>query len=477
MRVLLAVLVLLLSAVPASLAQTTDQDEILQHVSKAWTGDLDGMVERGFIRILTVYNPLFFSFDGADQRGLAVDVAHAFGEHLDETVGRVRSPTIVLIPVPRDELIPGLIAGRGDIAAANLTTTPERQKQVAFSSPIYPDIRELVITGPAAPQISSLDDLVKTELHLRRSSSYFEHLGTLNADRRKAGKPAIPVVAADENLEDYDLLDMVNSGVLPAIVVDSHKAALWKQVFPKIRVRDDLAIHSGNSVGWALRKNNPELQKSVHAFVKKIRKGTLLGNILIKRYLRDAEWMDKALSDEARKRFESTVDLIKQYATRYDFDWLMIAAQAYQESRFDQSKRSPAGAVGIMQLLPTTAADPNVDIPDVTSVENNVHAGVKYLRFLRDRYFSDPEISALDGLLLSFAAYNAGPGNVQRARRRASSMGFDPDRWFGHVEVAMFRAVSGQPVAYVRNIYKYYVTYSRLEEARIQREEAIGRQN
>jgi membrane-bound lytic murein transglycosylase MltF len=295
---------------------------------------------------------------------------------------------------------------------------------------------------------------------------------TLNAEREKAGKKPIPVVAVDEYLEDYDLLDLVNAGLMPAIVVDSHKAAFWAKVFPDIVVHKDLAIHTGNQVAWAIRKDSPQLLETVNAFAKKTRKGTLLGNIILKRYMSDAGWLDNALRKEDRKRYAETVDLIKRYSAEYDFDWLMIAAQAYQESRFDQSKKSSAGALGIMQLLPTTAADPAVGIPDISTAENNIHAGVKYLRWLRDNYFSGDEIEPLDRILFSFAAYNAGPGNTARARKRAAQLGFDPNRWFGHVEIGMYRAVSGEPASYVRKIYKYYVTYRRLELAREKQVEA-----
>jgi membrane-bound lytic murein transglycosylase MltF len=134
-------------------------------------------------------------------------------------------------------------------------------------------------------------------------------------------------------------------------------------------------------------------------------------------------------------------------------------AQAYQESGLDQSKRSPEGAIGVMQILPATAADRNVAIDDIHLLEPNIHAGVKYLRFLRDRYFDEPGIADLDRLLFAFAAYNAGPRNVARARTRATRSGFDPDIWFNNVEIAAGRAISREPVTYVRNIYKYYVAY------------------
>ena len=469
----LSALLLSISLVMFALPATAGESEILDHVSEAWIGDLDGITDRGFLRILTVHNPLYFTFDGVEQRGLATAFAHEYEEHLAELIGRVRSPTVVLIPVARDELLKGLLEGRGDIAAGNLTITPERSKIVQFASPMYPNINELVITGPAAAKVKSFDDLVQHGLHLRKSSSYYEHMIAFNAERVAAGKKSIPIKLVDEFLEDRDLLDLVNAGIFPAIVVDSHKATFWARVFPKISVHEDLAIKKGNKVAWAVRKDSPQLLESVNSFTKNTRKGTLLGNILLKRYLSGTSWMNNALDAKERKQFEATASLIKKYASQYDFDWIMIAAQAYQESGFDQSKESSAGALGIMQVLPSTAADHSVGIPDISTAENNIHAGMKYLHWLRKNYFSSEEIDPLDRILLSFAAYNAGPGNTIKARKRAAQLGFDPNRWFGHVEIGMYRAVSGEPASYVRNIYKYYVTYRRLEQARLAQAEAL----
>jgi membrane-bound lytic murein transglycosylase MltF len=469
---LLALLPVLFSYGPL-LAASADQDEIIQHANEPWSGDLAGITERRFLRILTVHNPLFFSFDGAKKQGIVADLAKMFEAHLAEEIGQVRSPTVVVIPVARDELIAGLIEGRGDLVMGNLTITPARQQQVDFGPAMYPNVDELVITGPAVKDIDSFDDLVKTGLYVRRSSSYFEHLQALNAQRKKQGKKQIPVTEANENLEDYDLLDMVNAGVIKAIVVDSHKATFWEQVLDKIKVHRDLSVHSGNQIAWAIRKDSPKLMKSITTFGKTVKKGSLLGNILLKRYFGNTRWLNNSLADKDRKRYEETIEFIKKYAGKYEFDWLMIAAQAYQESRFDQRKRSRAGAVGVMQVLPSTAADKAVGIPDITTLDNNVHAGVKYLNWLRQTYYTNDEISPLDRVLFSFAAYNAGPGNMRRARSRAKKLGFDPNRWFANVEIGMYRAVSGEPASYVRNIYKYYVTYQGLEKSRQARAKAL----
>ena len=461
-------------AMESRAAASGEDDHLLEHANESWLGDLDGMSKRGFLRILSVHNPLLFNFDGVEQRGMVAELARLYEKHLNAEIGRVRAPTVVVIPVTRDELIPGLLEGRGDLVMGNLTITPKRQEQVDFGPPIHANVDELVVTGPAVELVRSFDDLVYTGLYMRRSSSYYEHMQALNAKRWSRGKEPVPIIEADENLEDYDLLDLVNAGVIKAVVVDSHKAEFWKQVFGRIRVHENLVVHSGSEIAWAIRKDSPELMRSINAFGPTVRKGSLLGNVVRKRYFGNTAWLDNATDREARRRYEETIEIIKQYAGRYEFDWLLIAAQAYQESRFDQSKRSPAGALGVMQLMPATAAGREVGIADISSLENNIHAGVKYLHWLRKTYFADDGISELDRVLFSFAAYNAGPGNMKRARRRAKQLGFDANRWFGNVEIGMYRSVSGEPASYVRNIYKYYVTYQGLEKSRQARRIALA---
>ena len=456
------------------LAASDDTNDLIEHANEAWRGDLGGMSKRGFLRILTVHNPLFFSFDGVKQKGMVAELSKLYEKHLHEQIGRIKAPTVVVIPVARDELLPGLIEGRGDLVMGNLTITAERQKLVDFGPPLHANVDELVVTGPGASSVDSFDDLVQHGLYLRQTSSYYEHMQSLNAKRRSQGKEVIPITRADENLEDYDLLDLLNAGTIKAVVVDSHKAEFWAQVFDNIKVHRNLSVHSGNQIAWAIRKNSPELMQSISSFAPTVKKGSLLGNIVRKRYLGNIRWLQNASSGESRERYLETIEIIKQYAGRYDFDWLLIAAQAYQESRFDQSKQSSAGALGVMQLLPATAAGKEVNIPDISRMEDNVHAGVKYLHWLRKTYFTHPEISELDRVLFSFAAYNAGPGNMNRARRRAKQLGFDSNRWFSNVEIGMYRAVSGEPASYVRNIYKYYITYQGLEKSRQARQLALA---
>ncbi len=455
-----------------------DEEALIAHAKEPWFGDLDGMFERGFVRMLTVYSPLFFHYDGAEKKGLTYEFAVAFEKTLNEA-RKKNQPQIrvLMIPVPRDRLFTGLNDGLGDIAAANLTVTPRRQKQVQFSDPGHRGVTELVVTHADGPRISSLDDLVDLGVSIRKSSSYYEHLSALNRERKRARKKPVPIRLMDEWLEDYDLLEMVNARMLPAVVVDSYKADFWAKVFDNLVINEDVTVNTGGSIAWAMRKDSPQLLEAVNRFSEQARVGTRLGNIVVNRYYRNTKWVERALSDDGMARHQGTIELIKTYADRYDFDWAMILAQAYQESKLDQRQISPVGAIGVMQVMPATAADPIVDIPDITDEEQNIHAGVKYLRFLRDRHFNAPEISPLDQVLFSLAAYNAGPGAISRARSRAEKMGLDRNVWFGHVEVAAAAAISREPVIYVRNIYKYYVAYKLLEARRAELDKAKGKSN
>jgi membrane-bound lytic murein transglycosylase MltF len=443
-------------------------------LNKPWTGDFDGMVKKRRIRAMVVYSKTFYFLDQGHQRGLSYDLLKEFEKYVNNKLktGNLKIE-VIFIPVTRDEIIPGLVKGFGDIAVANLTITPQRQKQVEFSDPWMTGVKELLITGPAASPVASVEDLSGKEIHVRKSSSYYESLLKLNASFKKAGRQPIKLVIADEIFQDEDLLEMVNAGLIPMIVVDSHKALFWEQIFDQIKVRSDIAVRTGGDIAWAFRKNSPKLKAVVNEFVRGHKKGTLLGNILFKRYLRDNRYVKNSVSAQEMKKFRAMVEYFKTYADRYDFDYLMLGAQAYQESGLDQSKRSPAGAIGVMQVLPSTAADPNVGIPNIEKLENNIHAGTKYLRFIVDRYFNEPSIDQVNRMLFAFAAYNAGPARINDLRKKAAKTGRDPDVWFHNVEMTAAQEIGRETVQYVSNIYKYYIAYRMLAAQRKAKEQLL----
>jgi membrane-bound lytic murein transglycosylase MltF len=469
------VLALLMGAVwlpPAAGQEKTSADRV-REMTDTWTGDFDGMVERHQIRALVAFSKTFFFLDGKRKRGASYEALKEFEKTVNKQLKKKTVKVeMVFLPVSRDELIPGIVEGRGDIAAANLTITPERQELVDFSEPLFTGVSEIVVSGPGAPTVASVDDLAGQTIHVRKSSSYYASLVLLNEKLKKAGKPDVKLVLADENLEDEDLLEMVNAGLLPMIIMDSHKAKFWAQIFDKITLHPDIAVRTDGQIAWAFRKNSPELKKAVNAFVKENKKGTLMGNIIFKRYLKSAEYVKNSLSDEELKKFEATIEFFQRYAEEYEFDWLMVAALGYQESRLDQSVRSPVGAIGVMQVLPTTAKDPNVGIPNIEEIGPNIHAGTKYLHFLHHRYFQDPEMDELNQWLFTFAAYNAGPAKVRQLRKEAVEMGLDPNVWFRSVELVAAKRIGRETVQYVSNIYKYYIAYGLIAERRDLKEEA-----
>ncbi len=459
---------------PAALAQEAPADpaakevtadttmESLLPTNEMWTGDLDAMKKRRQIRLLVPYSKTFYAVDrGGKQFGITYDVGHAFEEWLNKREKtKSLKISVVFIPVARDRLLSGLVDGLGDIAAGNITVTEQRSALVQFGDPFAKNIKEVLVTGPTAVPIATLDDLAGREIYVRRSSSYFEHLQSLSGALAAKGLKAIVISELDDELEDEDVLEMVNAGLLPWAVVDEHKARIWTAVFTRLTVRSDLAINEGGQIAWAMRKDSPQLLAVVNEFTKTHKVGTTFGNILKKRYLGSDSFVKRSTSTEELEKFHAIVQFFKKYGQQYDFDWLMIAAQGYQESKLDQSARSPRGAVGVMQLLPTTAADPTVGIADIDkNTENNIHAGVKYLRTLVDKYLDDPALDRKNRTLMAFAAYNAGPGNLRKFRKLAANSGLDPNIWFHNVEHAAAEVVGRETVQYVSNIYKYYVAY------------------
>jgi membrane-bound lytic murein transglycosylase MltF len=425
-----------------------------------WKGDLDGMVERRLVRIVTVHSPVQYFIDKGRELGITYESARAFETQLNEKLGTGHVKVHVLVmPVPRDELIPRLLAGQADIAAATLTITPERLQQVDFSDPTAKGVSEILVTGPGSAGVSGVDALSGMEVHVRASSSYAEHLKAINQRFASQGKAPVNVVSADEHLEDGDLLEMVAAGLIPATIADSFMVDLWVQVFPAMKPHPDVAVATDGEIGWAFRKSSPQLKEAVNAFAKTQKQGTLAGNLLINKYLKSAKWAKNARSEEDIARFRSMVDLFQKYSSQYDFDWLLMAAQGYQESGLDQSKRSHVGAIGVMQVMPATARDKAVNIPDIEKLESNIHAGIKYNRWVVDNFYNEEGIRPVDRQLFAFASYNAGPGRVSKLRKEAEEQGLDPNRWFNHVELIAAKRIGRETVQYVSNIYKYYLAY------------------
>ena len=427
--------------------------------------------KRRQIRILVPYSKTYYFLDRATQRGLTYDVFRLFEDDLNKKLKSKHVRVHVLfVPVARDQIIPGLIGGLGDIGAGNLTITPERLKQVDFSDPSVKDVSEIVVTGPGAEPVATAQDLSGKEVYIRKSSSFFASVEKLNAELAKAGKAAVKVRLAPENLETEDILEMVNAGLVKITIADSHVAGFWKQIFTKITLHPDATLRTGAEIGWMIRKNSPQLKAELNAFLAQYPEGSKTRALLFQKYLKSTKFAKEATSNDEIKKFERTVEFFRRYGDKYDMDYLLVMAQGYQESQLNQDAKSPVGAIGVMQVMPPTGKDMNVG--DIRQIEPNIHAGVKYMRFMMDQFYANEPMDKLNKGLFTFASYNAGPGRMQQLRREAAKRGLDPNVWFNNVELVAAQKVGRETVQYVANIYKYYLAYTLVEEERMERAKA-----
>lgn len=440
---------------------------------KSWMGDLDGMIERRVIRALVAPSRTSYWLNGARQTGAEYELLKAFQEEINirhKTKGKHILIHVVFIPTARDQLIPGLLEGRGDIAAGILTVTPERLENVDFGEPFFRGVEEIAVTGPASPELASVDDLSGKEIFVRKSSSYWTHLEHLNQRFVQEHKAPVVLKAAPEDLQDDDLLEMVNAGLLGIIVVDRYQALLWAKVFKKLKPHKGIVVNAGGDLAWMIRKDSPKLKAEIAEFANKYGRKSDFGKALVKKYGGDGNprVVKQATSKGEIKKFEQTIEFFRKYGAKYDMDSLLMVAQGYQESLLDQNARSDVGAIGVMQLMPATGHEMNTG--DITQLEPNIHAGIKYVRLLRDQFFESQPMDERNKILFSFAAYNAGPARVRKLQKEAEQRELNPNIWFNNVEIIAARRIGEETVTYVANIYKYYFAYKLIEEQRAEKE-------
>jgi membrane-bound lytic murein transglycosylase MltF len=451
---------------PSSISESPPRESLALPVTfERHTGDLEDMAKSRRIRALVVYSRSGFFYDKGHPKGISYEAVEEFQRFLNK---KLKTGTlkiyVTFIPVKPEQLESALTQGVGDLIATGVVVTPERAQRVGFTVPVATDVKQIIVTGPTGPTLEKLEDLSGKEIYANPITSYYENLQKLNDALRKAGRPPILVKAAETNLTDEDLLEMVNAGLIPATVTFGQRADFWAKVFPHLAAHPELVLASEGQLAWVTRKDSPKLKELLDAFIESHRLGTSFGNTLFRRYLRNTKWVKDSTSSPEMKKFQTVVALFKKYAGEYDFDYLMLAALGYQESMLDQNRRSPRGAVGIMQVIPKYAASPPISIRNVSDADGNIHAGAKMLHFLEQTYFDDPGMDLANKTLMTFAAYNAGPTRISRVRKQTQAEGLDPNQWFGNVELVVAKEIGQETVRYVSNIYKYFVAYKLTQE-------------
>jgi membrane-bound lytic murein transglycosylase MltF len=442
--------------------------------AQPWSGDLDGMLKRRYARALVAYSKTQYYVVKGVQHGAVYDELIAFQDYINTKYPPKQKNLkfkVIFVPVPRDQLLPRLVAGRGDLSVATLTITPERQKVVDFSDPMATGVQEVVVTGPSSPSIASLDDLSGKEIFVRPSSSYWDHLQQLNEKFKSENKPPVKLRAAPEDLEDEDLLEMLNAGLVQFVVTDDYLPKLWANIYTGIRAAPGVVISDSNSFGWAMRKDSPQLMAAVNGFVKTHRVGTAFGNTLVQRYVASSKMLKNAINPAEIGKFNDTVALFQKYSAEYKMDYLLMMAQGFQESALNQDAKSQVGAIGIMQLMPATGTQ--MKVGDVHQTDANIHAGVKYIRYMVDQYYANEPMDDLNKILFAFASYNAGPGRIHELRQVTAKRGLNPNVWIDNVEVIAAEKIGMETVTYVSNIYKYYIAYKLVADQQAEREKQI----
>jgi membrane-bound lytic murein transglycosylase MltF len=440
-------------------------------LDQPFTRDLEQMVQRRLIRAGVVFNRSQYFIDRGQQRGFVYESLRLFEEQLNIRAKTGKLPVhVTFVPLSRDQLFPALQEGKVDVVAAALTITPEREKLVRFSEPTRSNVSEIVVTAAGVPELTSPDDLSGREVFVRRSSAYYESLVQFNDALQARGRKPVTIKEAPEPLEDDDLLEMVNAGLVQATIVDDFVAEFWSQVFPKIQLHRRAAVRTNGQIAVAVRKDNPRLLRAINTWIKEYGPRTQFGNVMNKRYLQNANYAKSATSEAERKKFEAMVALFRKYGDKYGIDPVLMAAQGYQESQLNQEAKSHVGAIGVMQVMPATGAE--LKVGDIEQLEPNIHAGIKYMRFMMDQYYKDEPMDNINKGLMTLASYNAGPGRVRGLRKEAAKRGLDPNVWFGNVERVASERVGRETVQYVGNIYKYYVAYRLVLDQREEREKS-----
>ena len=475
-----AMLVMVFYTVPGN---CEDMEKLLENdtlmagfLQKRLKYDLPKLIEITAIRVGTVYSQTNFFFSAGQKKGFEYNLVEEYAKNLNAELKKKkkRPVTIIYILLHADEAIPALNEGRVDIVAAGKTITPERAKKIAFTTPYLSDVSELVVTNKALKDLNKLEDLSGRNVYVRKSSSYYQSLVKLNKDLAAKKIKPVKIQPVDETLATEDILEMVNAGIVDITIADSQIANLWSQVMPDITVHKNLAVATGGKLAWMVRKDSPKLKASLDKFMATHKKGTKLGNIYFNRYFKDTKWIKNPNEARAREEWKKYRNWFIKYGELYGIDPVLIAAQAFVESGFDPNAKSHAGAIGIMQLLPSLADDERVGIKDLHEPENNIHAGVKYLALIRDTYFGDKKLNPDEQIRFALAAYNAGPTRLSRIRNMADDMGYNPDIWFLETEVATQRKVSSEPVRYVRKINTIYVAYKMALEHEHEKEKLKG---
>ena len=435
------------------------KQELKQLDDLAHTGDWKSIKKRKVIRMITRNNAANYFLYKGQLLGFEYELAKQFAKK-----NKVRLE--IIVPPDNEDMFDWLAEGKGDFIAASLSPTKSRLKKPVKFTRHYLKTKHQLVQRKDEDQITSIEQLNGRTIAVRKSSAYLETVKNLQDIGIKVATEFVP-----EELETEDIINRIAIGKYDLTISDSHilnLELLWRN-----DIQSALSLTNENDVGWVVRKNNHQLLKALNRFHRKNYKG-LIYNLTYQKYFVNPSHTkpsaNNLISDE--NKLSPYDDLVKNYAAKYGFDWKIIVAQMYQESRFNPKAKSWVGALGLLQVMPRTGEE--FGFTNLSDPETGLHAGIKYMQWVQNRF--NHELPVKDRMWFTLAAYNAGVGHVRDAIRLTKKMGWNPNRWFNNVERAMlllrlkkyyrksrFGFVRGrEPVTYVRKIKQHYEAYSKL---------------
>jgi len=445
-------------------SETIQAKPLMKKVLTPHTGDLDTMLEKKIIRVLVVNSKALYGIENGKKYGIYHDALMALEKQINARYPRESrhvKTKLVPIPVSRAALIGALNAGYGDIALADNIITPRRMEQIAFSDPLAEGIDRVLVTHKSIGGIEAYEDLAGREVFIKPSSSSMDALLQVSQTLVYKGLEPIIIRALPEALEAEDILELVNNGVVGITVMDDYKVSLWSGVMKNITAHEEMTFGEDRAIGIMFRKGSPKLEEELGHFVASYRAKGSFEKMLSDAKFVIAKYKRAKKSTVSNAQFKALKQKFEKYAAQYDIDPLVLMAQAYQESHFKAHAKSRVGARGIMQLMPATARQ--LKVKNSYDAEASIRAGAKYHKEIREYYFGDENLTAVNRTLFTFAGYNAGPNRINRFRKIAKQRGLDPDVWFGNVELVAAEKIGRETVGYIENIYNYYVAYTMMK--------------
>jgi len=417
--------------------------------------DWSAIRQKGRLRMLTLNNPASYFMWRGQLMGFDYELMNKFAKEHSLHLSVVLHDSI-------PELFAALARGEGDVIAASITRNAQREREgLVFSKP-YLKVSELFVSAEKANDIIGLDQLTGKTIGINPATVFYNKLVAFQDAGAEFFIKQIPDASTEE------LISRLGEGEFDLTMADSHLVAIEQAYHQNIHVNFSLPDQA--SIAWGLREDQVDLKTQLDAFISKQYRG-LFYNVVYKKYFKDSRKIHRfqggrVSSDGVLSPFD---DLVKAQAQRFNMDWRLVVAQMYQESKFKADAKSFAGAEGLMQVLPRTAAEFGFD--QLSVPENGIAAGVEYMHWLEKRF--PGELDVQERIYFTLAAYNAGTGHVRDARRLAGQLGYDQNKWFDHVEKAMlllakpeyykkarFGYVRGrEPVTYVRNIRDIYLGF------------------